>query len=119
MERLTDGTRLTLFLPANDATEAGAVTEIISDLRSRFGGCSHSVLRQPVFRGYWFDPETATLYIDQISLVISDIPLAVNDPALVENLSDVRNYALQVYADLGSVQEEVWTIVQPTFRLIE
>lgn len=116
MPRLRSGVRLTLFLPANDRLERRAARESITEMQTRFGGATRTNLAPPPLRGYWFDSETGTLYVDRIAVVFSDVEAVMSD-ALLEETGVLHAFALARYSDAGRTQLEIWFTVQPLERV--
>ncbi len=105
-----DGVRITLFLPANNSTEALAANAVISGVLEQFGGVTHSELREPIFTGYWHDGVTRRTYRDRISLVIVDVQQALASEGLAQKLDELRGLVSGAYADEGVPQLDVWVV---------
>ncbi|MGI8554290.1 MAG: hypothetical protein ACR2PL_26420 [Dehalococcoidia bacterium] len=113
---LVDGTRLTLFLPVNTSAEALAAASVVSQVRQRYRRATHSTFQPPAFPGYWFD-ERGDLVVDEISLVVVDVPRDLADTSFVSELEAVRVSIFEAYRSAGSPQDEVWLMVQPVERV--
>ncbi|MGI8824984.1 MAG: hypothetical protein ACR2JC_04935 [Chloroflexota bacterium] len=119
MARLHSGTRVTIFLPANDVDESAAASRAVTHVHARYGGCTVSSLEPPVFTGYWFDASNDWLYIDQVIQLILDLEQESGDPALSGSLSHLKEMVRDEYSAAGSEQLEIWVVMQSIARIAE
>ena len=118
MVSLAGGARVTLFLPVNDRFERLAAAAIVSEVNRRYGGSTHSPFEPPTFRGYWVDVN-GDIIIDEVAVLIVDVQRAVEDHDFTSDLEDLRESALTAYSNAGSLQTEVWLVLQPIYRVVE
>lgn len=95
------------------------VARIVTQAYRLFGGCSHSLVPRPVFRGYWFDAEHEKLYRDEVSQLVVDVQKSMREASFLVTLSTFRAYARDQYAKVGSPQLEIWLILHPIDRIGE
>lgn len=100
------GTRVTCFLPINNSDEVAAATRVISEISRRYHGATHSLFQPSAFRGYWV--QDGSLVLDEVSLVIVDVPHAPDDPVLLAGLESLKASIFEAYRVAGSPQDEVW-----------
>lgn len=117
-------TRVMFYLPIKDGREVKAVNHIICYLQelrtSRLGlsGFTHSILRDPVFRGYWWSGERLQWIKDRIVFFIVDYHFDIHDPALTEHLMGLKNTISEAYRIYGSIQEEIWLVSHSIVRYV-
>ena len=90
---------------------------MIAALNERFRGSTHRSLQPPVFRGYWDDG--TRLVSDRVMFLFVDVPRDVGDPALMQELEDLRNAACQAYDAAGRHQDAIWLIAHPIVGLVD
>jgi hypothetical protein len=101
----------------NGARESGAAGAIVQEVASTFGGCTRGPFSQPTYRGYWRDPLTGVLYVDEVAPVIVDADVVLEDEGLTEQLHALRTRVLEIYDQFGSRQAEAWVVIHATRRV--
>jgi len=113
MAELVRAQRISVFLPANDARERLAAFGVLDHMRELFSGYTMSTIDNPVFTGYWFNPDTGAVETDRIVIVFTDTQFASDDePALLSAVDELRQAMFDSYRAAGSPQVDVWVTVE-------
>lgn len=116
---LPDYLRLIFHLPVHTDAEKRAAERIEDELSRRYGGLTASLLRTPVFLGRWLaegEFEQEVWEDDEIALVMADIPgRPIHSPDFLSELQELKEIALETYAERGVPQKALWLVVQPMF----
>ena len=104
-------TRITLFLPVNNIGEITAATRVRSRLLRRYRGATTTLFQPPVLRGYY--RSGATLYTDDIALVMVDVPRDLGQVTFLREIEQLRIAVCDTYHRSGSPQETIWLTANP------
>ena len=104
-------TRITLFLPVNNIGEITAATRVRSRLLRRYRGATTTLFQPPVLRGYY--RSGATLYTDDIALVMVDVPRDLSEVTFLREIEQLRIAVCDTYRRSGSPQETIWLTTSP------
>jgi hypothetical protein len=121
--------RVSCHLPCSKPGEAAAIRAIFRQLyrqraaKNPVTGFTHSLLRQPTFRGWWFgadrdDPKQKPKWIeDKIVLLIIDYLLDPDSKELDKITDGLQEVLRKAYIDNGRSQTEFWITTQAVARL--
>ena len=114
MRILKDCTRVSIFLPLNETT-LPKISKIITELRDRFKGITHSRLTYPTeFIGLYVEEREGkiTIYEDNIVWLIVDVNL--------EEIPDIEKYFLKFKSlkEAELHEGEIWITCHPVSRFI-
>lgn len=109
-------------LPIEDENEELAINYIISYLQNQrtqrigLGGFTHSLLKNPVFRGFWWSKVRQQWIKDRLVLFVIDYHLDIDDPLLIQHLRTLKITIAVAYRTYGSLQEEIWLVSYKILR---
>ncbi len=109
--------RVTFFVPQTSDRERKAVLAVIRYLKTQclrrvaVTGFTHSILRQPVFTGFWWDPEVRRWFPPKgVVMFVIDYSGKAEDRAFRRTMSRLRQIVGGRYAAFGSPQKELWVV---------
>lgn len=114
MPVLKDYTRVSIFLPLNETT-LPKISKIITELRDKFKGITHSRLTYPAeFIGLYVEEKEGkiTIYEDNIVWLIVDVDF--------EEIPDIEKYFLNFKSlrEAELREGEIWITCYPVSRFI-
>lgn len=111
-------------LPISNRDEEKAIYLIIDYLQQQreslasIRGFTHSLLRDAVYRGYWWSSQRQQWIRDKIVLFIIDYFCSPRDPVLTNHLRELKTSISNAYRRYGRAQEEIWIVASPVLRYI-
>jgi hypothetical protein len=105
-----DWTRLSLFLPVNDAEERLAFDAVAAYVRQNYQGLTHSVTQPYTFMGWWWDGSNGVWVEDRIAWLLIDVPITLSDPTLDLQIRVLQLTAKDAYQQQQRIQSEIWII---------
>ena len=122
--RREERTRVTFFLPVNNAREEQALMEVVRYLVSQrraaapVTGFTYSNLANGVFSGTWWKGagrKGAWVGPENIILFIVDLGQKIDEAKLTAALTRLKHAIIRAYRK-GSPQDEVWIVAERVVR---
>jgi hypothetical protein len=114
--------RVMCHLPVNDRQEDRAFRKVLlylQGLRDQGVGVTGFAISTPrpaVFQGWWWSHDRQKCAHDDLVLCFVDYQLALDDPALSEQVEHLKRTIRKWYRLHRSLQEEVWVVAYQVIR---
>jgi hypothetical protein len=109
-------------LPLNSGQEEKAFFRVLAYLQALrnqgigVSGFTTSTVRPTAFHGWWWSDDRQEWVRDDLVLCFVDFHLAFDDPALSEQVDDLKHTIRKWYRLHRSPQEEVWVVAYQVIR---